>query len=402
MNIAIYIKDFKPESGGACSIVSAVVDEIVNHIYEKDSKNKYFFFGHKHDIDYFKSKYNNKINKNDIIVIKQNKTVWKYFHAVKFYSELMRRLFNFESYVQKQLLKKDISLVWYVGTSGAEVLDIPYACVLWDLNHLVQPYYPELSSNNIWLDREVFYRYFLKRASIVFTGTEVGKQELIHYYNLCPSNIVVNRFPSLLKGSNSYKSFDINTEAEDSYGEYLIYPAQFWPHKNHITLLHALRIVHEKYKLKLNLVLTGSDQGNMKFVYDNVLQMGLSKYVYFTGYVSEDKLSCLYRNAIAMIYPSSCGPDNLPPLEAYRMGLPTICANVSGAHEQYGDASLLVDVYNEEEYARQIYRLYRDKELKEKLINYGYEKIKELTVTNYVNKSLYVFDDFMKIRRNWL
>ena len=40
---------------------------------------------------------------------------------------------------------------------------------------------------------------------------------------------------------------------------YLFYPAQFWPHKNHITLLAALALLRER-GITERLVLCGSDR----------------------------------------------------------------------------------------------------------------------------------------------
>ena len=41
---------------------------------------------------------------------------------------------------------------------------------------------------------------------------------------------------------------------------YLFYPAQFWPHKNHATLLAALALLRDR-GVKKRLVLCGSDRG---------------------------------------------------------------------------------------------------------------------------------------------
>jgi glycosyltransferase involved in cell wall biosynthesis len=42
----------------------------------------------------------------------------------------------------------------------------------------------------------------------------------------------------------------------------------------------------------------------------------------------------LYDNCLALIYASYCGPENLPPLEAFARNKPVICSEYEGAREQ--------------------------------------------------------------------
>lgn len=112
-------------------------------------------------------------------------------------------------------------------------------------------------------------------------------------------------------------------------GDFLLYPAQFWPHKNHINLLRALRILRYQHDLDLSLVLTGSDTGNLAHVMKQAVELGLSGQVFFSGFVPRDDLNALYRASIALVFPSYFGPDNFPPLEAFALGVPVVAANVS-------------------------------------------------------------------------
>jgi glycosyltransferase involved in cell wall biosynthesis len=48
------------------------------------------------------------------------------------------------------------------------------------------------------------------------------------------------------------------------------------------------------------------------------------------GFVSHEELSALYKNAVALVFPSFFGPDNLPPLEAFCTALSRCRRRYSG------------------------------------------------------------------------
>jgi glycosyltransferase involved in cell wall biosynthesis len=119
---------------------------------------------------------------------------------------------------------------------------------------------------------------------------------------------------------------------------FFFYPANFWPHKNHATLVHALRLLKRK---EVGLVFTGEGK-NHNFVKDLVGKLGLEERVRFVGHVDDQELSRLYLSATGLVYASLSGPENLPPLEAMAAGCPVLNSDFPGAREQLGDAALFV------------------------------------------------------------
>jgi glycosyltransferase involved in cell wall biosynthesis len=183
---------------------------------------------------------------------------------------------------------------------------------------------------------------------------------------------------------------------------YLFYPAQFWPHKNHINLLYALKILIDKYDLSFSLVFTGADKGNLKYVRERADDLGIVEKVHFLGFVSDEVLLSLYRKAFAMTFMSSFGPDNIPPLEAFSLGCPVIAARVHGSEEQLGKAALLVNPRDPEEIANAVRKLYSNPDLRDSLIREGYVKSEKWSTDDYVRTIFKIFDEFELIRRSWL
>jgi glycosyltransferase involved in cell wall biosynthesis len=137
-------------------------------------------------------------------------------------------------------------------------------------------------------------------------------------------------------------SASIVRETVSAYGinlPYIIYPANFWPHKNHYHLLLAIKELKDQ-GLLLGLVLTGKKQGTYKSIYKLSIELGLDTQIYFTGLVDSTTLQALYVGSNGLCYPSLFGPDNLPPLEALALGVPVATADVPGAREQLNDQVL--------------------------------------------------------------
>src|SRR6185436_3788013 len=85
-------------------------------------------------------------------------------------------------------------------------------------------------------------------------------------------------------------------------GPYLFYPAQFWPHKNHINLLRAIKLLKERDGLKFTLVLSGSDHGNASYVKQTADELGLADQVIFAGFVPYEDIMAFYKHAFALTF----------------------------------------------------------------------------------------------------
>jgi glycosyltransferase involved in cell wall biosynthesis len=183
---------------------------------------------------------------------------------------------------------------------------------------------------------------------------------------------------------------------------YIFYPAQFWAHKNHFNLLKAFTILHENYHLDLDLVLTGSDQGNLGYIKNTAQNLQMSEKVHFLGFVPRDDLMALYAGAFALTYVTYFGPENLPPLEAFACGCPVIASAYAGAQEQFGDAALLVDGSKPEEIALAVKKIHENPHLREKLIRKGFARAKEYSSLDYVRDVFTLLDEFEAVRSTWL
>jgi len=297
-----------------------------------------------------------------------------------------------------------VEFVWFVSAQALQV-DLPYLAIVWDLQHRLQPWFPEVSANGVWDHREAFYSRFLRRAAFVIAGTEAGSKEIQTFYQvpsdrirLLPHPTPTFAFADTKDAKASNKKF---LEDAGLANDYLFYPAQFWSHKNHANLLLALKHLKDQHQLDLSLALVGSDKGNQEYIKELTQELGLSSQVRFLGFVSEANLISLYQNALALTYISFFGPENLPPLEAFALGCPVVAADVAGALEQLGDAALLVDPRKPEEIAAAIKKIHRDTTIRSQLIERGRRRALKWTGKEFTKGVFAMLDEFESVRRCW-
>jgi glycosyltransferase involved in cell wall biosynthesis len=295
-----------------------------------------------------------------------------------------------------------IDLIWFLAPPNAGA-SVPYITTVWDLQHRSTPYFPEVSVTGWdWEARERAYNSVLPRASLILTGTGAGKNEIVHYYGVNPDNVAVVPFPTpSLAGEGHFHAIPDIRQKYGIRGEFLIYPAQFWPHKNHVNILIALALLKQSRGMTLEMVFTGSDKGNAGYVCEKINELGLHDQVHMLGFVPCEDLRALYSNALALTFGSFFGPDNIPPLEAFALGCPVIASRVSGAQEQLGDAAMLFDPADPEDLALAILAMSQDRQLRMQMIQKGVEIAKMRTPQAYIEQVCKLLDRFASIRRCW-
>lgn len=388
MNIGVYLGDFTPDLGGGFTLQ----DTILRSLEAAESRHRFFVFV--------------RGGQGWTMPPSSRLTYVTLSEETGGLGDKVRRRLRRDGRTHAGLLQKEadrcrIDLMWFM-THNFELLDIPFICTVLDLEHRVHPFFPEVSvTGSTWENREQLFSTMIPRAAYVISGTEAGRQQIIDFYRPDPARVKVVPFPvsafALEQGAEA-----ASTLAADA-GErpYLFYPAQFWPHKNHIVLLHALKLLRERHGLDLELVCCGSDKGNMAFVQETARELEVAEQLRVLGFVARERLYELYRHAFALVYPSIFGPDNLPPLEAFAIGCPVVAARVAGAEEQLGDAALLVDPLSEEEIAQAVLRLHDEKGVRQALVLKGRERVQRLASRDYAHDVIRLCDEFARYRRCW-
>ena len=307
------------------------------------------------------------------------------------------RMVSLSTAFERSLRHHAIDMVWFT-THYAEDCGLPYIATVFDLEYLDQPWFPEVSANGEWEIRHAHYSRYLPKATRVVVPNESGREQVMRHFGLRASRILTLPHPTpQLPAPLDPGEVQARHSIEPPF---LLYPAQYWAHKNHVTVLEALRLLNADGGRRYQLVCVGSDKGQRDRVQSLVAALGLEEDVRLLGFVTREELAALYQGAHALVYLSYFGPENLPPLEAFALGCPVVNADIPGAREQLGEAALLVPPADAEACARAVRRL-EDAGERQQLVDRGAQRASERSAAAFVRGVIDFLDEFEAVRRCW-
>lgn len=381
--VGVLVNDFNPEVGGAHNFVQAVASALpFGSIQESRlelvliSEGRKSTTRSKHSINVRRSRW---IEAKLLMSYRNNSSLW----LIK----LLDRL----NPINRVIRQNNIDFLLFLGSSAIPI-PIPFGVIVWDVQHRTHPWFPELQHG--WGSRDELARLVLTRASIVITGTDVGRDQLIKFYGVCETNIFIIPHPV---------PPDIEAFSRENFNSTFrfLYPAQFWPHKNHVVILEAMHKLKLAHTLAFQVIFVGSDKGNLAHIRELIDTYELSNFVEIKGFVSRAELLSLYREVDALVYSSFSGPENLPPLEAFMSSLPVIYSDFPGAREQLGNAALFFDPMDEERLAELFLELIANDVLKQTLISNGRAQLVGRSNFDFAGKVVELLLNFSLFRRSW-
>jgi glycosyltransferase involved in cell wall biosynthesis len=279
----------------------------------------------------------------------------------------------------------------------------PYVMAVHDLQHRLQPEFPEVSANGAWEEREYCFRNGTRCATLLLADSEVGKEDILNCYG--PYGVTPDRVKILSFLPACHLATDISQSERQRVRttyhlpeRYLFYPAQFWPHKNHTRIVQALGLLKQEHGLKIPVVFCGSYAGEIREpTFREVMmfrsQLGLEGEVLYLGHVPNEDMSGLYAGAAALVMPTFFGPTNIPVLEAWAFSCPVLTSDIRGVREQVGDAALLADPASVEAIADGIHRLWTDRELRRTLSALGRRRLAAYTPEDYLSRLIEIVEE---------
>lgn len=211
--------------------------------------------------------------------------------------------------------------------------------------------------------------YSIKKASQIIAVSQATKNDILKIYRLPQEKVTViyNGFekPKLRWGKTLKKVPK----------KYFLYVGTLQPRKNIITLIHAFNEIQKRNK-NFELVIAGKKGWMYQSLFQEVLNLGLSRKVFFTDYITDKQLIFLYRHAYVFIMPSLYEGFGIPVLEAMSYGCPVISSYTSSLPEVGGDACLYFNPLDTKSLITKMEQLIHDIKLRTELIKKGKERIK--------------------------
>jgi len=270
--------------------------------------------------------------------------------------------------------KMGVDVVHFLKQDGF-VTNIPSIYHPHDLQHI---HLPEFFSESDRRLRNLWYSTLCDRASRVSVSSHWGKRDLAQHLGVPEKKIIV---VPLAPAIAAYKSIDrgVGDKMRNQLSlpeEFALFPAQTWPHKNHIRLLRALALVRDQ-GTDIHLVCPGRKNEHYEEISRTVESLRLEDRVFFPGFVPPDFLQALYQEARCLVMPTlfEAAGGFGPIAEAFLMKVPVACSNVTSLPEQVGDSALVFDPYNVLSIASALHSIWTDQMLRAALVEKGLVKI---------------------------
>jgi hypothetical protein len=159
----------------------------------------------------------------------------------------------------------------------------------------------------------------------------------------------------------------------------LIFPANFWKHKNHEMLLTAFGMACADGRLPadIKLVCTGAPGARQEWLKSAASGMELGDRVVFPGYLPNAELAALISSCIGVVFPSLYEGFGLPVLEAMAAQVPVACSNTTSLPEVAADAAVMFDPRVPSQIAEAMIGLVTDEALRVRLVEAGRSRVAE-------------------------
>ena len=168
---------------------------------------------------------------------------------------------------------------------------------------------PQFFSHREIRERDECFRQITREADHIIVGSQDAYGDLIRWFPTVPDRVSV--FPFVSVPAEDWYESDPR-EIVRHFGlpaKYLIFPSQFWIHKNHTCLFEAMRLLADGLCPDIALVCTGREHDYRHPEYARKLladlkSFGLERNVHCLGLLPRHTQIQLVRAAVAVIQPS--------------------------------------------------------------------------------------------------
>ena len=223
---------------------------------------------------------------------------------------------------------------------------------------------------------------FIRRHRVrLMTVSEFTRQELGARAGLDVKDVIVVH--------HGVSDVFLAAQEEDAVrANYLLYVGGAGPNKNLERLIAAVRLLGKSHPIEL--VIAGDrswDREDLR----SALGAATPQWIRLIGYVTDEELAGLYRNAAACVFPSLHEGFGLPVLEAMACGTPLACSRIPVLEEIARNAVAYFDPLAVEDIAIAVRSLLEDRGLRSNLVARGRARAREFTWARTAQKTIEVY-----------
>ena len=245
---------------------------------------------------------------------------------------------------------------------------IPAAAVVPDL---IPRLVPQYFSRRARRERERLMSDTMAGATLVLTASEFSRSAILDSYPIAPSRVLAT--PCAV--DEEFLRPPAECSAHMLAGlelpeRYVIFPANYWPHKNHAGAIAAFELLARE-RPALSLVLTGAASKDAERVRALIGSRRLADRIRMVPFQPKAILVEMMRRAEALLFPTHMEGFGIPILEAFELGVPVVASGAGATAEVAGDAALIVNPDSARDIADGVLRVLDDEQLRRELVRRG-------------------------------
>jgi glycosyltransferase involved in cell wall biosynthesis len=234
------------------------------------------------------------------------------------------------------LLAREADVMYVPYVPPPRTFPFPDVPTVYSIHDIQQVHFPEFFTPEEHVVREASFAKCVEHATVIQASSRYMAQDFCdHFAKLNDSNVEV--IPEgvdveLFSRDPSDNDVVARYELPESF---LFTPAQLWHHKNHLTILKALKRLRDR-GLALPWVLTGAEYNAAEGIFEFVRDNGLADQVSHLGVVPFEDVIALHHRARFLVTASLYESSSLPVLEAAAAGTPIVAGRIP-PHEEMAE-----------------------------------------------------------------
>ena len=275
-------------------------------------------------------------------------------------------------FLLKLLLIRDKVVVFFTNFAVPifKLPNVKYIPVIHDLTPIK---YPECTSKGINIYEKNNIYNAIKNNDYIITVSNTVKNEIIETFKVSPEKVCVvyNTIPQIFIDNNTTDNSILK-----KYGlepkKYILSVATLNKRKNIPLLIEAFEQIPDKYP-DIKVVLVGK--------MDNDKQLLLTKNpnIIFTGYVNDEEIPILYKNALLYVFPSEYEGFGIPIIESQYSQVPILCSDIEVFREVAGNGAEYCEL-NSNEIAEKVEYLINTPERMYELTKNGSQNVQKFAI----------------------
>lgn len=267
-----------------------------------------------------------------------------------------------------QLRRLNPDLVHSLGYVGPIASHKPHVVSVHDVNYVGH------SGRRTPVGRRAFQFFVertVERAGHVITISNFSRGEIMRHLGVPPEKISVVYCAAREESPRDAASSTRESELVRSItNPYIIAFSSLSAHKNIARLIAAFARISSE--VPHSLVLIGHMPEKSAQIRAALEKAGDDR-IQFTGFIPDEDVAELMKQASLFVFPSLYEGFGLPILDAQEAGVPIACSNVSALPEVAGEGAILFDPLSVDDMAEKLKRALLDPDLREQLVRKGRE-----------------------------